>query len=63
MHFRFIAIGLVTLLLIVGAVHFPPLWLFVVLVPVWLDLVFIWEEERIRREVLADMWEAREQGE
>lgn len=59
MRFRFVAIGLVTLLLVAGAVHFPPLWLFVVVTPVWLDLCFIWEEERIRTTILNELEAAR----
>ena len=60
MRFRFVAIGLVTLLLAAGAVHFPPLWLFVVVTPVWLELCFVWEEERIRATILNELEAARQ---
>lgn len=59
MWLRILAIGLVTLLLAAGAVHFPPLWLFVVVTPVWLELCFVWEEERIRTMVLHELEAAR----
>jgi hypothetical protein len=62
MRFRFIAVGLVTLLLIGGAIHWTPLWMFVVVTPLWLDLCFTWEEERIRASILRDLHALREIG-
>lgn len=53
MRFRGMAVLLTTLLVICGAFHYPPLWLFAVVMPVWLDLAFSLEEERIRSEMIA----------
>jgi hypothetical protein len=57
MH-RVLVIGLITLLLFTGALHYAPLWLFVLVVPMWLAWWLDSEERRIR----AEAWErVREQ--
>ncbi len=47
-----IAICLVTAFLLVGALHYPPLWISVLAVPIWLSIVFSAEERRVRAEVM-----------
>ena len=50
MRYRSIAVLLFTLLLIAGAMHHAPLWLFVFAAPLWLHKVFTWEAARVRAE-------------
>ena len=47
-----LAICLVTAFLLVGALHYPPLWIAVLAVPIWLWIVFSAEERRVRAEVM-----------
>ena len=47
-----VAISLVTAFLLVGALHYPPLWISVLAVPFWLWIVFSTEERRVRAEVM-----------
>ena len=49
MRYRFIAVGLMTVPLIMGAYHHRPLWFFIFTVPAALDMVFRWETARVRR--------------
>ncbi len=51
MH-RILAIGLITALVLIGALHYPPLWAFVILVPLWLRVFLQTEERRIRAEAV-----------
>ena len=52
MH-RVLVIGLITLLVFTGALHYAPLWLFVLAVPMWLAW---WLDEEERR-IQVDAWE------
>ncbi len=52
MH-RVLVIGLITLLVFTGALHYAPLWLFVLVVPMWLAWWLDSEEQRI----WAEAWE------
>ncbi len=47
-----VAICLVTAFLLVGALHYSPLWITVLAVPIWLWIVFSAEERRVRAEVM-----------
>ncbi len=49
MH-RVLVIGLITLVIFTGALHYAPLWLFVLVVPIWLACWLQSEEQRIRAE-------------
>lgn len=51
MH-RGLAVFLITTLTFVGALHYAPLWIFVVVVPVWALLFLRAEDQRIRGETI-----------
>ncbi len=49
MRYGFIAVGLMTVPLFMGACHHRPLWFFVFTAPAALDMAFRWETARVRR--------------
>ena len=56
MH-RILAIGLVSALVLVGALHYAPLWIFVLVTPMWLALYLSSEERRVRAETVRQVRE------
>jgi hypothetical protein len=51
MH-RIFVIGLITALIVTGALHYAPLWLFVLAIPIWAAMYLDAEERRIRAETV-----------
>jgi 4-hydroxybenzoate polyprenyltransferase len=49
---RGLVIFLITALVFIGALHYPPLWFFVLIVPVWLAWWLQVEEERIHNRAI-----------
>lgn len=58
MFYRVVAVVLYALLIVPGAVHFPSMWIMVLLAPAWLLMVFWLEERRVRRTVGQELREA-----
>jgi hypothetical protein len=49
---RGMVIFLMTVLVLIGALHFSPLWIFVVVLPLWLPHWFKAEEQRIHDDAI-----------
>lgn len=49
---RILIISLVGALLLIGALHYAPLWIFVLAIPLWMVIYLETEERRIRAEVV-----------
>lgn len=49
MH-RILVISLLGAILLIGALHYAPLWIFVLAIPLWMALYLDTEERRIRAE-------------
>ena len=52
---RLLSIALVAGLLLVGALHYAPLWPFALAIPAWLAWVDDREERRIRSDIIAEL--------
>ena len=50
--YRVLAIALITVLVLAGALHYAPLWLFVPVMPVWAYLFLNAEKRRAQEELV-----------
>jgi hypothetical protein len=50
--YRILAIALITALVVVGALHYAPLWLFVPAMPIWAYLFLNAEKRRAQEELV-----------